>query len=293
MANQTPQHKSNALLSKNASATTTPAYRAELKTEPALVKAGEPVTLKFTIRDAKGGIVCNLQVVHEWLIHLLVISDDLSEFYHLHPMQQSDGTFQSTHIFPQAGNYRLYVDYTPPSTTQLVDQLGLKVSGKERTAVVLVEDESATKTVDGLRVTLKPSKSLRAGEEVMLDFAITDERTNEPVTDLQPYLGALAHFVIISSDGAEFLHAHPVEKTEIPAAHGASHKAMPHTHGEEMTINLSHSPQTSASQVSAHTSFPRTGLYKVWAQFQRGGQIITVPFVVRVADGEVLTNLKT
>jgi hypothetical protein len=68
---------------------------------------------------------------------------------------------------------------------------------------------------------------------------------------------------------------------------------MSHTHSEGITINSSQSLQTSASQVSAHTTFPRTGLYKVWAQFQRGGQIITVPFVVRVADDEALTNLKT
>lgn len=37
--------------------------------------------------------------------------------------------------------------------------------------------------------------------------------------------------------------------------------------------------------VSAHTTFPDAGLYKLWAQFQRGGRVITVPFVVRVAAG--------
>jgi hypothetical protein len=36
----------------------------------------------------------------------------------------------------------------------------------------------------------------------------------------------------------------------------------------------------SASEVAAHTAFPRAGLYKVWAQFQRGGKVVTVPFVV-------------
>jgi len=292
MANQT-QDKSNELLSKNASATTTPAYRAELKTEPAEVKADESVTLAIPIKDAKGDVVRDLQSVHEWPIHVLVVSADLEEFYHLHPVQEADGSFRTAHIFPQSGNYRLYVDYTPPSTNQQVDQLNLKVSGKARPAVALLEDESTMKTVNGLRVTMKPNKPLRAGEELMLDFTLANEQTNQPISDLQPYLGALAHFVIISSDGTEFLHAHPVEKTETPAAHGASHKAMSHTHAEEMTINSSHSPQTSASQVSAHTTFPRTGLYKVWAQFQRGGQIITVPFVVRVADDEALTNLKT
>ena len=40
---------------------------------------------------------------------------------------------------------------------------------------------------------------------------------------------------------------------------------------------------TSEAEVSAHTNFPRPGLYKIWAQFRRSGRVITVPFVVRVA----------
>lgn len=103
MANQT-QYTSDALPTENASVTATPAYRAELRTQPALVKAGEPVTLEFTVKDGKGNVVRDLQVVHEWPIHLLVISDDLSEFYHLHPEQETDGSFRITHTFPQAGN---------------------------------------------------------------------------------------------------------------------------------------------------------------------------------------------
>lgn len=49
----------------------------------------------------------------------------------------------------------------------------------------------------------------------------------------------------------------------------------------------------SASEVAAHTAFPRSGLYKVWAQFQRGGQVITVPFVVNVGAGEQKAEVKT
>jgi len=129
------------------------------------------------------------------------------------------------------------------------------------------------KIVAGLRVTMKPNKPLRAGEEVMLDFMLADEQTNQLIANLQPYLGALAHFVIVSEDGTEFLHAHPVGKTETPAAHAASHKAMPHKHGEEMTINSSHSPHTSASQVSAHTSFPPPDCTKSGRSFSAAGRL--------------------
>jgi hypothetical protein len=46
--------------------------------------------------------------VHEQAIHLLVVSEDLSEFYHLHPEQEADGRFRLVYTFPQAGHYRLY-----------------------------------------------------------------------------------------------------------------------------------------------------------------------------------------
>ena len=41
----------------------------------------------------------------------------------------------------------------------------------------------------------------------------------------------------------------------------------------------------SPSEVKAGASFPRAGLYKLWAQFQRHSQVIAVPFVLRVAAG--------
>ncbi len=272
-----------------------PSFRAEFKTEPTEVRAGRPATLVFDVKNKQGATVRDLQVVHEKPMHLLITSSDLNEFYHLHPEPQPDGTYKVTHTFPNGGRYKLYADFTPPGAEQVVDRLDLSVAGNTRPAVALVEDKSSTKTVDGLRITMKPSKPLRAGEELMLDFAVADAQTNKPVTDLQPYLGALAHFVIISEDSTDFLHAHPMEKTEMVTAHGGGgHEATPHTHGDEMKISGHGTPKASASEVSAHTSFPRAGLYKVWAQFRRGGRVTTVPFVVRAAgNGENTASAMT
>ncbi|MBA3320580.1 MAG: cupredoxin domain-containing protein [Pyrinomonadaceae bacterium] len=263
----------------------TTAFKAELRTEPSEVKAGERAKFIFIVRDAQGKQVRNLSVVHEKPMHLLIVSNDLNEFYHVHPEPQADGTYRVEHIFPNGGAYKLFADFTPNGGSQVVDRLNLSVAGTTRAAVALVEDKSTTKTVDNLRVTMKPDNTLRAGSEVMLNFAVADQKTGKPVTDLQPYLGALAHFVIISEDGTDFLHAHPMEKTEAIANQGGGdHNAMSHAHGNEGQSSNSAS-QATASEVAAHTSFPRAGLYKVWAQFQRGGRVTTVPFVVRVAAG--------
>ncbi|MDQ3714348.1 MAG: hypothetical protein M3388_19330, partial [Acidobacteriota bacterium] len=63
------------------------AFRMDFKAEPTEIKAGVPATLFFTVKDKQGGVVKDLQIVHEKPMHLLVVSKDLAEFYHIHPEQ--------------------------------------------------------------------------------------------------------------------------------------------------------------------------------------------------------------
>ncbi len=257
------------------------AFRAEFTAEPREVRAGAPATLVFKVKNSSGETVRDLAIVHEKPMHLLVVSDDLSEFFHIHPDQQADGSYRVAHTFPNGGRYKLYADFTPPGGAQVVDHFDLQVSGTPRPRVTHAPDRAMTQTVDGLRVRMSPSRELRAGQELMLDFATFDARTGRPATDLQNYLGELAHFVIISEDMTDFLHAHPMARgAEGHGGHGDSNAA-PHAHGNAM--------QRGTSEVSAHTTFPRAGLYKVWAQFQRNNQVITVPFVIRVGEGQTAT----
>ena len=248
-------------------------YHAFLVANPDEVKAGAPASLIFTVKDAKGAIVKDLQVVHEKPMHLLVVSSDLAEFNHLHPEPQSDGTLKVSHTFPHGGGYKLYVDFTPPGSNQAVDSYDLTVGGKERPREALAADATPAKTVESLKVAMSSDKPLRAGEDVLLNFAVADAQTGKPVTDLQEYLGAMAHFVIISEDTTEFIHAHPMGAEEMDM--GA--KTMK-TGGDVSAKNVK-------PTVTAHTKFTSSGLYKIWAQFQRGEKVITVPFVVRVGEG--------
>jgi len=249
-------------------------YHAILVANPDEVKAGEAASLIFTVKDAKGAVVKDLQIVHEKPMHLLVVSSDLSEFNHLHPEPQGDGTLKVSHTFPHGGSYKLYVDFTPPGSNQAVDSYDLTVGGKERPREALVADASPAKTVESLSVTMSSDKPVRAGEDVLLNFAVSDAQSGKPVTDLQPYLGAMAHFVIISEDTTEFIHAHPMGAEEMDMG------------AKTMKAGGGASPKNVKPTVTAHTKFTRSGLYKIWAQFQRGGRVITVPFIVRLAEAE-------
>jgi plastocyanin len=271
----------------NATATD-PAYKVEFRTEPGQVRAGAPATLVFTVKDSKNAVVKDLQIVHEKPMHLLVVSKDLAEFDHVHPEPSSDGSYRVRHTFPNGGDFKLYADFTPPDGKQVVERIDIKVAGTERAKVALAADTKLEKTVDGLKLTMRPSATIEAGKELMLDFAAFDAATGKPATDLENYLGELAHFVIISEDLVDFVHAHPMAKGENMAGMKTDghkdekgHNADGHSHGK----NSKKTSKPSTHEVSAHTSFPRAGLYKLWAQFQRGGKIITVPFIVNVPAG--------
>lgn len=249
---------------------------AEFRTDPAEVNTGRPIALVFTIRNEQGRAVRDLQIVHEKPAHLLIISEDLSEFEHLHPQQEQDGSLRATHSFPVGGVYRLYLDFAPAGGEPIVERFTLHVQGTTSSWVQRSEGavDLRTREADGLRVALSIEKPLRAGEEAMLRFACFDVRTGRPATDLEPYLGAMAHFVIISRDGEEFLHAHSMPAHTMSGGHG---------HGRAASSG-GHARMASGAEVIAHTRFPRAGFYKIWAQFQSRGRVITVPFVVHVDE---------
>lgn len=262
------------------------AFAVDFRSEPGAIQAGTPATLAFTVKDKLGATVKDLQIVHEKPMHLLIVSKDLAEFYHVHPEQSADGSYRVQHTFPNGGEYKLYADFTPKDAVQVVEQVDIKIAGQERPKVPLVADTNFTKTVGGLKVVMKPDGELKGGAEVMLNFQTFDAASGRPATDLQNYLGELAHFVIISEDMKDFVHAHPMSKGEHDkmgkTESGGDHNADGHQHSTMEGTAV----KPSASEVAAHTSFPRSGLYKIWAQFQRGGQVITVPFVVNIAAGE-------
>lgn len=272
-------------------------YKIEVAANPSEIKAGEQTSLIFTVKDKQGAVVKDLTIVHEKFMHLLVVSKDLSEFDHQHPERQTDGSFKLNYKFANGGTYLLYADFTPQGKHQVVDRFTVPVGGEEKKPVALTEDKEMSKTVDGLSVMIMPDKPLKAGEELMLNFFVKDAQTNQPVTDLQNYLGALAHFVVISEDTTKFLHVHPMEGGETMKSGDMKGGNMPDMKHDNMN-GMKHDEMQMGKDgmkgdkptVSAHTTFPKAGLFKLWAQFQRGSKVIVVSFVVHVAEGEKVAN---
>jgi hypothetical protein len=126
---------------------------------------------------------------------------------------------------------------------------------------LLIPDETFVKTVEGMKISLELNGPPVAGALVPLKYRLTDERTGEPVRDLEPYLGAWGHTLMLNADQSEYLHSHPTEM--LPQG--------------EQVASLRGGPE-----VEFKTMFPEAGNYRIWTQFQRAGRIITVFFTVKV-----------
>lgn len=227
----------------------------QLKSEWKLSKekpaAGETAQVTIQIRDANGRAVEKFDVSHEKLMHLIVVSKDLAHFAHLHPDYKESGLFQVDVPFPADGEYKLIADFIPTGGSARTETHWVTVGSGKPAAAALQPDASLTRTVDGKEVTLSFDK-LKAGQEIKMTFAIKDAGSKAPITNLQPYLGAVGHVVIMSGDAELYLHNHPLdEKAKGPNAEFA-------------------------------TTFPKAGLYKIWGQFQHEGHVFTVPFTVNV-----------
>jgi len=224
------------------------------------LRAGVPVTLAFQVRDPAGFAARDLEVVHEKLLHLIVVSSDLARFDHVHPVPGPDGSFTLRYTFPEPGRWVLFHDFTPARAGLQVVPVDLVVEGAEPARRPLVVDDRATRHVDGCDVTLTHGE-LRPDADCTLTFNLA--RHGKPVTDLEPFLGAAGHLVLISGDLGSYVHSHP--------AAGA--------------------PPGPA--VEFRVRFDRSGVYKAWGQFQRRGRVITVPFVVEVnADARATRVVK-
>jgi hypothetical protein len=251
------------------SAAATSEYTLELTTSPAAVNAGSP--FRMTLRVKQPGwqaVVKDFETVHERRYHLFVISEDLTEFQHIHPAQGLDGAWAIDVTVPKAGRYRVLSDFLPTGGNPQFLSRTLTTAdftGDDKSqAAHLTEDKDLTRTVGSItaHVSLQPEK-LVAGERGRMTFTLADATTGERVTDLQPYLGAFGHMLMMSEDLTDYVHVHPDASPEA-LARGAA--------GPDVQFNgtMSH-----------------PGLYRAWTQFLRGSTVITVPFTFRVwpSDG--------
>ncbi len=251
---QFPLQVGDAVASKDRKAKPRPFY-AEIRATPKSPKAGEPVDLHIEIFSRLKGKerVTEFDTQHERLMHLIVVRQDLGVFAHEHPSLEADGSFRLRYSFPEAGEYTLFADAAPKGAGGQVMPFRLRVAGKSTPRFVIGAEKLTGETTSGsVRVTFAQTR-FAPGKTLRLSCLIRDARTNALVNDLEPYLGALGHLILVHEDGQTFVHSHPDELD--PKA------------GKE-------------GNLAFLARFPKPGRYRAWVQLQRAGVIETGPFTV-------------
>lgn len=221
-------------------------------------RAGQDRPVAFTITGADGEPVTEYDVEHEKQLHLIAVRRDFAGFQHVHPVLDESTGVWIIDLDLTPGTWRLFADFKATGADALTLGTDLVVAGDHQP--VAVASETRTATVDGYEVTLRGD--LSAGADAKLTLSVT--RNGQPVTDLQPYLGAFGHLVALREGDLAYLHVHP--------------------DGEPDDGTTKPGPD-----VVFHTAVPSAGNYHLYLDFQHDGVVRTAAFKV-AADGSTTGN---
>jgi hypothetical protein len=180
-------------------------------------RTGVPGRLAFRINDAGGGPLTSFAISHERDLHLIVVRSDGAGYRHVHPvLDRSSGTWSIPWTWARAGTYRVFADFVPDDRE---DATAVTLSGTVDVAGQfnpVDQDISRRDQAGPYGVTM--NGEIEAGKTGDLTAEVT--RNGQPVTGLQPYLGAMGHLVALREGDLGFLHVHPTSgltfETEAP-----------------------------------------------------------------------------
>jgi hypothetical protein len=212
------------------------------------VRPGQASPVTFTIVGPRGKAVTHYDVQHEKRLHLIAVRRDFTGFQHVHPQLDPDGTW-TTRLDLTPGQWRLFADFRATGADALTLGTDLAVAGRYEPAPA--SGEVRTAEVDGYTVTV--DGDLTPGSDSELTLAVS--RDGEPVTDLQPYLGAYGHLVALREGDLAYLHVHPDGSP-----------------GDGTT--------EPGPQVVFHTAVPSDGTYRLYLDFKHQGVVRTAAFTL-------------
>lgn len=223
-------------------------------------RPGHPASFAFSIVDDRGQTLKDFAVVHEKIMHMIVVRKDLAEFQHLHPsFNESTGVFTQYELnLPSDGEYRVFADFTPKDNFQnlpVTSYEDLKVGDPSKYTPQSIGGADNMRAFDGYDFQFSTASPPATQTVTTARFTLT--KGGKAVTDLENYLGALGHTVVLREGDLQFIHAHPTEVAGKP---------------QDGTVEFS-------------ITFPEAGNYKLFSQFQHQGRVVTSNFVVPVTAG--------
>jgi hypothetical protein len=220
-------------------------YELHVDVQPPVLKAGGEASLTLRAIAPDGTPVSDFEPVHEKLIHLFLVSENLEFFEHIHPALDADKAFHIRTRLDNPGMYRLLADYYPTGSVPQLSLSTLYVDGPASPPHLKASLAPSQGTNLKAALRMEPEQPM-AGLETRLFFDL------DPYEGLELYLGVWGHMLVASEDLVDLIHTHPF---------------------------LAGRPT-----IQFNVIFPRAGLHRIWTQFQRRGVVNTVVFTVPVRD---------
>ena len=210
--------------------------------------AGASTTWRFRIIGCDGNPMRHFDRDNTKLLHLIVVSTDLSGYQHLHPTLASDGTFAIDIRTSRPGSYRAITDFVIDGRKYV---LGTTLTAPGPAHGIPLPAPALHGSVDGYDVELQRPAQLTAGQEAQLTFRIT--RHNQPIDDLEPYLGSYGHLVALHAPELAYSHVHPISADPADGA------------------------------ITFNAELSERGTYRLFLQFQTHGRVHTVAFTQTIS----------
>lgn len=209
---------------------------------------GTAQPMRFAVQGPYGPVL-RYETVHDRKLHLIVVRADLSGFQHLHPELGTDGYWSVPLTLGAPGTYRMYADFTMSENSgrQLALVLGVQLTAAGAFAPEPLPGPATAATVEDLSVTLTGSPKI--GSAAPMTARVT--KGGAPA-QLERYLGAFGHLVVVREADLGYLHVHPDE-------------------------------QLVDNGVRFWVSAPGPGRYRAFFDFSIGGVVRTAAFTVQVA----------
>jgi hypothetical protein len=221
---------------------------------------GSPAPFTFRITGPDDKPVTAYTPTHDKDLHLIAVRRDLTDFQHVHPRMDADGTWSVPLTATAAGPYRVFADFRPAARAEALT-LGVDVAAAGDYRPTPLPVPSRTSTVDSYTVTL--ASELVPGTASKLTLRVS--RHGRPVTDLQPYLAAYGHLVALRDGDLAYLHVHPDG-----------------TPGDGRTA--------AGPDITFYAEVPSAGAYRVFLDFQHGGTVRTAAFTAVAGGATVPTG---
>lgn len=218
------------------------------------VAGAEPSSLGFVIVDDSGSPVTAFDELHTRPLHLVVLSRNMVDYLHVHPMMDGLGHWTVELPSLDPGSYRVFADFQPAGAPNLT--LGADIAVRGDPPAVTMPAPSDTATAEGYTVTMAGRPTTGDSE---LSFTV---EVDGNVVQIDPYLGAAGHLVAIRNGDLAYLHVHPHE--------GGT-----------------------TSAVTFTAEFPSAGTYRLFFDYSHDGTVRTASFTVDVATGGEAETMTT